>query len=147
GAILTAKVAAHGDVVDIQVDLLNVESGGELWKATLNPRRAELLGVQREIVSTVASKLGLKSSEKSETKSNEAYQLYLQGRYYWAKNTVESNLKMGEYFQKAIAIDPNYALAYAGLADYYAALTATGFMPGAEGWPKSEEAAIKAITL
>jgi len=54
-------------------------------------------------------------------------QLYLQGRYYWAKNTQESNRQSGEYFQKAIAIDPKYALAWAGLADYYTDLTATGF--------------------
>jgi len=146
-AILTSKFASHGELVDIQVDLLDVESMTALWRKTFNRHRVEVLDVQREIAATVASKLGLRVAEKSETKSNEAYQLYLQGRYYWEKNTAESNLKMGEYFRKAIAIDPNYALAYAGLADYYAALSAGGAMPGPEGWPKSEEAAIKALVL
>src|SRR5262249_31459197 len=81
------------------------------------------------------------------TNSNEAYQLYLQGRYFWQKGNDQSIQKMGDYFQKAIAVDPNYALAYAGLADYYSVMGASGAMPGPEAYPKSEEAALKALAL
>src|SRR5262249_13554642 len=143
-AVLTGRVALRGDGVEIQVDLLDTESMSELWRATYSRRLIDLLDAQKELAATVVSKLGLQSrASKYDTSSNEAYQLYLQGRYYWQK----FDLKMGDYFQRAIAIDPNYALAYAGLADYYATMGGKGVMHGAESWPKSEEAAVKALAL
>jgi eukaryotic-like serine/threonine-protein kinase len=148
-AILIGRVASHGEDVDMRVDLLDAEKGSHLWGKTFRRPLMDLLGVQKEIVAAVASTLGVqRGAAKSDTKSNEAYQLYLQGRYYWQKSGAgEANLKMGDYFQKAIAIDPNYALAYAGLADYYATMGLSGRMPGAQAWPKSEEAAFKALAL
>src|SRR5207253_2626374 len=76
---------------------------------------------------------------KRQTESAEAYQLYLQGRYYWHKSTDEARIKSGDYFQRAIERDPNYALAYAGLADSYAVMAFYGQMPPKEALRKSEE--------
>jgi eukaryotic-like serine/threonine-protein kinase len=148
-AILTGRVASHGEDVDMQVDLLDAENGSRLWGTTYRRPLINLLDVQKEIVAAVASTLGVqRGAAKSDTNSSEAYQLYLQGRYYWQKwGAGDSELKMGDYFQEAIAIDPNYALAYAGLADYYATMGLSGRMPGAQAWPKSEEAAVKALAL
>jgi serine/threonine-protein kinase len=146
-AVLTGRVASHGEDLDMQVDLLDAKNGSRLWRKTYQRPLSNLLGVQKEIVAAVASTLGVqRAAAKSGTNSSEAYQLYLQGRYYGQKQNAEGIRKMGEYFNKAITIDPDYALAYAGLADYWRNRAAGG-TSGAEYWPKSEEAAVKAITL
>jgi eukaryotic-like serine/threonine-protein kinase len=147
-AILTGRVASHGEDVDMRVDLLDAEKGSHLWGKTFRRPLMDLLGVQKEIVAAVASTLGVQSgAPKADTNSREAYLLYLQGRYYVQKQNAEGIQKMGDYFKKAIMVDPYYALAYAGLADYYGHLAAGGMAPGAEYWPKSEEAALRAIAL
>ena len=84
---------------------------------------------------------------KPHTENAEAYQLFLQGRYYWHKGTDEARIESGEYFQRAIEKDPNYALAYAELSDYYAVTAFYGQMPPKEALRKSEEAAVKALTI
>ena len=84
---------------------------------------------------------------KSDTKNNEAYLLYLQGRYYLTFNSTASTRKAGDYFERAIEIDSHYALAWAGLANYYGQMASGGLMPGAEAWQKSEEAAVNAVAL
>src|SRR5262249_18769302 len=116
---------------------------------TYRRRLNNVLDAEKEIAAAVTLKLGQQpGSVKSDTNSNEAWHLYRQGRYFWQKPmSDETTQKMGDYFQKAIAIDPNYALAYAGLADYYATLAASGAEQGADSWRKSEEAAVKALAL
>ena len=84
---------------------------------------------------------------KSYTANPEAYQDYLKGRYWWNKRTEEGFNKGIEYFQQAIAKDPTYALAYAGLADCYSSLGVSGFVPPKEAYPKAKEAALKALEL
>ena len=82
---------------------------------------------------------------KSSTANPEAYQDYLKGRYWWNKKTEEGLNKGIEYFQQAIAKDPTYALAYAGLADCYTMLANFGFVPPNKAYPKAKEAALKAL--
>ena len=82
---------------------------------------------------------------KSYTANPEAYQDYLKGRYWWNKKTEEGHNKGIEYFQQAIAKDPTYALAYAGLADSYTMLADCGFVPPNKAYPKAKEAALKAL--
>jgi tetratricopeptide (TPR) repeat protein len=147
-AILTGSVVSHGEDLDMQVDLLDAKNGSRLWRKNYQRPIIDLLRVQNEIVAEVASTLGLqRGAAKSDTNSSEAYQLYLQGRYSQEKQNAEGIRKMGEYFKKAITIDPKYALAYVGLADYYGQMAAGGLAPGAEYWPKSEDAAVKALAL
>src|SRR5437667_10789454 len=108
---------------------------------------SDLLATQREMAREIVEKLKLKVSgeekalAKHYTESNEAYQLYLKGRFYWNKRTEEGMQKSLEYFQQAIERDPNFALAYSGLADTYdllAAPDATGGVPANEAVPKAK---------
>jgi tetratricopeptide (TPR) repeat protein len=84
---------------------------------------------------------------KPETENAEAKKLYQQGDYYWRKNTDEATIESGEYFKQAIEKDPNFALAYVGLAKYYVVMTGFGNMRPNEGLPKAEEAAVKALAI
>jgi tetratricopeptide (TPR) repeat protein len=84
---------------------------------------------------------------KTYTTSAEAYRLYLQGRFYWNKREEKDFRKATEYYHQAIALDPNYALALAGLADAYALLATFGFVPPTEGVPKAREFARHALAL
>jgi len=83
----------------------------------------------------------------SHTRNAEAYEAYLRGRYYWSFETRASMNQAIEQFQKAIQLDPNYASAYAGLADTYLVLGGFGFVPPEEAFPKGKQAAAKAIEL
>jgi tetratricopeptide (TPR) repeat protein len=84
---------------------------------------------------------------KRGTENTEAYQADLKGRYYWNKGPAQGYAKSREYFQQAIDLDPNYALAYCGLADYYGFASAVGLLPPNENWPKAEAAVNKSLAL
>jgi tetratricopeptide (TPR) repeat protein len=88
-----------------------------------------------------------KRMDKSYTANPEAYQDYLKGRYWWNKTNAEGFNKAIEYFQQAIAKDPNYALAYAGLGDCYGSLAGFAIVPGKDAFPKAKEAALKALEI
>ena len=113
-----------------------------------------MLSVQREIAREITNNLrptlsGVEQSrmDKQYTANSEAYQLYLKGRFYWNKRTPADFQKAIPFFQQAIEKDPNYALAYSGLADTYALLTAYTNEPPREVMPKAKEAALKALAL
>jgi tetratricopeptide (TPR) repeat protein len=110
--------------------------------------------VQREIAREITNNLrptlsGMEQSraDKQYTANAEAFQLYLQGRFYWNKRTPADFQKAIAFFQQAIEKDPNYALAYTGLADTYALLTAYTNEPARQVMPKAKEAALKALAL
>jgi tetratricopeptide (TPR) repeat protein len=115
---------------------------------------ADIVNLQDEIAREISEKLRLNLTggqkerlTKAHTESAEAYQLYLQGRYYRRKGTDEARIKSSEYFRKAIEKDPNYALGYAGLAGSYGAMANYGQMRPKEAWRKAEEAAVKALAI
>ena len=117
---------------------------------------SDLLQTQREIAREIVDKLQLKVSgeekglAKRYTENNEAYQLYLKGRFYWNKRNEEGLQKALQYFQQAIEQDPNFALAYSGLADTYNLLggpEAGGDQPPNEMLPKAKAAALKALEI
>jgi tetratricopeptide (TPR) repeat protein len=114
----------------------------------------DLVSLQSEIARDVSQKLKTKLSgadeqrlAKNYTKNPEAFQLYLKGRFYWNKRTPQDLQKAIEYFNQAIAVDPNYALGYAGLADAYAQLSNYRAAPPREIMPKAKDAALKALSL
>ena len=153
-AVLTGRLIQHGDDLLIIAELVDAKDNKRLWGGQYNRKAADLLSLQGEIAREISEKLRLQLTgeqkerlTKPHTESAEAYQLYLQGRYYWHKFTDEALIKSGEYFQRAIEKDPNYALAYAGLSDSYAAMAFFGQMPPKEAWRKSEEAAVKALAI
>ncbi len=151
-AVLTGRLLERGDTLVVQAELVDVAKGTQLWGAQYNRRLADLLAVQEDISREISGKLRLRLTGEEKTRlgkrpttSSEAYQLYLQGRYWWNKRTGEGMNKGVEYFEQAIEKDPNYALAYAGLADSYAMLGAYGFLRPETGYPRARAAATKAI--
>ena len=126
-SVMTGRITQRGDNLTISVNLVDAGNAKSLWGEQYERKLSELLTTQREIVAEIVGKLQLKLSGESEQKlakrytvNPEAYQAYLKGRYYWSRRTAENLRKAIEQFRSATESDPNFALAYAGLADCYA---------------------------
>jgi TolB-like protein/Flp pilus assembly protein TadD len=153
-ALLNGRVVQRGSDIILYVELVEAATENVLWKQTYNKTMANLVALQSDIARDVADKLKVKLSgadeqrlTKNYTENAEAYQLYLRGRFYWNRRTVKDIRKSIEYFQQAITVDPNYTLAYTGLADAYTVLPTYGGAASAEVVPKAREAALKALSL
>ena len=155
-AVLTGRVVQRGDSLTVQADLVSVADGSQMWGERYSRRVSDILAVQediaREIVGRLRPKLSSEQQQrvtKRQTENADAYQLYLKGRYYWNKRTEAGMSKGIEYFRQAIDLDPNYSLAYAGLADSYNFLGAFGIavLPPGETMPKAKAAAMKALEM
>jgi TolB-like protein/DNA-binding winged helix-turn-helix (wHTH) protein/Tfp pilus assembly protein PilF len=150
-AVLTGRVTQRGENLSIGVELVNTNDQTQMWGEQYDSKMSDLLAIQREIAREVAEKLKLKVSgdengpAKHYTESNEAYQLYLKGRFHWNKRTAEALKKSIEYFNQAIDKDPRFALAYAGLADCY--VVPANQLPPREAMPKAKTAALRALEL
>ena len=154
--VLSGRITQRGDNLIISVELVDVRYNKLLWGEQYDRKTSELLATQREIAREIVDTLKLKVSgqerglAKHYTESNEAYQLYLKGRFYFNKRSEEGMQKSLEYFQQAIEKDPTFALAYSGAADTYDLLAtpdAGGAMAPDEALPKGKKAALKAIEL
>jgi TolB-like protein len=153
-SVLEGSIQKSGAQVRITARLITVESGQALWADTFDERFTDIFAVEDSISEKVASALALRlSGEEKErlthrhTENAEAYQLYLKGRYCWNRRTVEGIKRSIDYYQKAIDLDPGYALAYAGLADSYTLLGDVGvgaITPG-EAFAKGKAAVIAAL--
>ena len=126
-AVMSGRLIQRGDNLTISVDLVDVRNKRTLWGEQFERKMSDLLAMQREITTAVAEKLQLRLSGndskeiiKQYASNNEAYQLYLQGRYFWNKRSSGNLKKATELLKAATEKDPNFALAYAGLADCYA---------------------------
>ncbi len=150
GAVLWA-----GDQVRITVQLVDGKTDEHIWANSYQSEVVDVLGLQRRVAMDVATQIEVELTEYDETRlsdspvvDREAYELYLQGRFNWNKRTEESLYKAVDLFEKAIEIDPGYALAYAGLAETFTVLNTWGTNIGVEGYyPKAREMAEKAIEL
>jgi TolB-like protein/tetratricopeptide (TPR) repeat protein len=125
-AVLTGRITQHGDELRIHSELVNTADGAELWGSHYECKAADVTQVQGEITRDLSSKLRRidpgRTSPKlgsAGTSNPEAYRLYLEARQLWYGRTPAGLMKSIDLFQQAIAADPNYALAYAGLADTY----------------------------
>jgi len=134
-AILNGRVVKRGDDLTLYVELVNTTTENVLWKAEYNRSMANLVSLQSEIARDVSSKLRTRLSNTEEqrvtktyTANPEAYQLYLQGLYYWHKRTPEDIRRSIALFQQAVDKDPSYAQAYAGLALAYGVLPSNSSM-------------------
>jgi DNA-binding winged helix-turn-helix (wHTH) protein/TolB-like protein/Flp pilus assembly protein TadD len=145
-AVVTGRVRRHGDTISIQADLIDLENVAQIWGQIYDRKLADFLVVQDDIARNIFENLRLRLNVE-EKKQLEAYRLYLKGRNSWNKRTA-SELQQGiQYFQQAIDTDPNYAPAYAGLADCYNMLVVYGASQPKDGFPKAKEAAIKALEI
>jgi len=154
GAVLVGRILQRGDALNIQTELVDVATGLQLWGEQYNRKLADILAVQEDISLEISEKLRLRLTgeertllTKRHTENTEAYQLYLKGRFYWNRRTEEGLKKGIEYLNEAIAKDPTYALAYAGLADGYIVLADHRYMPPNEAYPKAKAAALKALEI
>jgi TolB-like protein/DNA-binding winged helix-turn-helix (wHTH) protein/Tfp pilus assembly protein PilF len=153
-AVLTGRIMKQGDDVSIEVELLDVASGRQLWKERFNRKFADLISTQTDVANRISESLmpKLTAEERSKLSKNysdnsEAYLLYLRGRYLWNQRTVEGVERGIEYFNQALIKDPNYAPAYAGLADSYNLLPMMSRLSPHEAMPKGREAALKALEI
>jgi DNA-binding winged helix-turn-helix (wHTH) protein/TolB-like protein len=145
-AVVTGRVRRHGDTVSIQADLIDVDNVAQIWGQLYDRKLADILVAQDDISRDIFENLRLKLNVE-EKKHLDAYRLYLKGRNAWNKRTADGLQQGIEYFQQAIDTDPNYAPAYAGLADCYNMLVVYGARQPKDGFPKAKDAAIKALEI
>ncbi len=153
-AIVEGSVRKDGDQLRITARITDVNDGFERWSETHQRTSKDILAIQNEIAQSIVANvriklLGHEAQPLIEryTQNPEAYRMYLKGRHHWNKRT-EDGLQTGiQYFNQAIARDPGYALAFAGIADSYAILGTRGALPPIEAMPRSEHAALQAVAL
>ena len=154
-AVVTGKALQQGDTLVIQAELVKVLDGSQVWGDRFNRKLSDVLAIQDEISRQIADKLRLRLTGEQEqlltkryTDNSAAYDLYLKGQFAYRKLSEPDLLESIDYFERAIAIDPNYALAYVGIANSYFSLGGVlGFRSPAEVLPKAREAATKALDL
>ncbi len=152
-ALLQGRVIKLGDTLLIETNLVNTSDGTELWGDRYKRSLADVLSIEADISREIADKLRLRLTgteqerlTKQYTENSEAYQLYLKGLYHTKRYTKEGLEKGAEYFRQAIALDPNYALAYEGYA-YNLSLAEDWFVTPHHTMPMAKEAAEKALQL
>ena len=154
-AILTGRIVQRGEDLLLSWELFEAATEKHLAGGQYTRKMSDLISLQNEIARDVSQKLKAKLSGEDDqklarnyTENAEAYQLYLKGRFHWNKRTPDDFRKAIEYFNQALTIEPNYALAYTGLADSYALLAIyTGGELPHEVMPKAKDAALKALSL
>jgi TolB-like protein/Flp pilus assembly protein TadD/predicted Ser/Thr protein kinase len=153
-AVLKGRVMQHGDDLQISAELVDARDNSHIWGQQYSRRPADIFALQTDLAKEMTSMLRMrltgddeKRMAKSYTANPEAYQDYLRGRYWWNKTSKEGFDRAIEYYQQALAKDPNYALAYAGLADCYSFLSILSVVPPKEAYPKAKEAALRALEI
>ncbi len=153
-AVMSGRLVQHGDDLSISVQLIDSRTKKLIWAEQYDRKMADLLATQREIATTITQKLQLdlagaetKGITKKYTNRNEAYQLYLKGRYYFAKRTKDGIERSIECYQQAIALDPKFALAYARIAEAYNQVPSYPYSSPKEAIPKAKAAAQQALQI
>src|SRR5712692_3405788 len=153
-AVLTGRLLQRGDSLMVSAELLDVRDNKQVWGEQYNRKLADALAVQQEISREITDRLRLRLSgeeqkqlTRRDTSNPDAYAFYLKGRYYWNKRTPDNLRKAIEQFQLAADKDPNYALAYVGLADCYSLLEFYAGTPASETSPKAKAFAERALQL
>jgi len=154
--LLEGSVRREGSRVRISAQLIQVSDQSHRWAEDYDRQMSDILAVQSEVAGAIAQEIRLKLTPEEHSRlqnaravNPEAYEDYLKGRYFWNKRTVEGHRKAIEFFEKAVVLDPNYAQAYAGLADASAGLGswANTVMPRREAMSQARTAAQKALAL
>jgi TolB-like protein/Tfp pilus assembly protein PilF len=152
--ILEGSVQKSNDQVRITVQLINALNDSHLWAETYDRKLIDVFQVESDLAQKIASSLEAKLTGAEQraiaarpTENTEAYQLYLKGRFFWNKRTGADLKTAGEFFERAVAADPTYASAYAGLAQTYLLIPVFGAGRPPDFFPKATVAARKAIEL
>jgi TolB-like protein/Tfp pilus assembly protein PilF len=155
-AAVSGRVISLGDSINVQTELVDLETHSQLWGSQFSRKLSNILELQEEISREIFHHLRVQLSRresvrlrKRSTQNSEAYQLYLKGRYCSEKRTQEALRKAIDYYYGAVQNDPNYALAYAGLGDAFTLLGSGtyGAMPSKSARVKATEMVLKALDL
>ncbi|MEP6704046.1 MAG: tetratricopeptide repeat protein [Acidobacteriota bacterium] len=153
-AVMSGRLTQRGEDLAISVELIDARTKKLIWGEQYDRKMSELMTTQREIAAEIADKLqvrlsgeGEKALAKRYTENNDAYQLFLKGRFHFAKRNRPDVERSIEYFKQAIALDPNFALAHSALADSYNGMTAYPYMAPKEAVPLAKAAANRAIEI
>jgi serine/threonine protein kinase/TolB-like protein/Tfp pilus assembly protein PilF len=152
GAVIVGRLTQHGDTLNVETEMVNVSNGSQIWGEQYQRKASDIATLQDDIASDISGQLRIKVSgsgdeKKHATENAEAYQLYVKGRFYLEQRTRESLSKALDQFNQAVAKDPNYAQAYAGLAYVYTILLDRGWISSDEATGKIRSAAQRAIEL
>ena len=154
GAVVTGRIVHRGDDLVVKTELVDLADGSQLWGERHARKIADVLAIEDEIAERISESLRLKlTGEEKErlsrrpTENQEAYRLYLRGRFFWNKRTEEGLRRGIEYFRQAIEADPDYAVAYAGIAHSWAVLGFHAIAPPAEAFPRAKAAASRALEI
>ena len=155
-AVVEGTVLRAGNRVRITAELVQVSTDRHLWAETYESELGNILTLQSHVASAIVNEIRINLTPEEQKRlatprvvNAQAYEDYLKGRYYWNKRSEEGLVKAVDYYQLAAEKDPQYALAYAGLADCYDLLGTTiiGAMPATEAAPKARAAALKALAI
>jgi eukaryotic-like serine/threonine-protein kinase len=153
-AVLKGRMMQHGENLSISTELVDAHDNSHIWGQQYDRKLADVIALRDDIANEMTTALRIQLSGddrqrmlKSSTENPEAYQDYMKGLYWMGKGNNDGLNRGIEYFKKAIAKDPTYALAYAGLAENYASLANFSFTPPKEAYPNAKEAALKALEL
>jgi len=154
GTVLTGRVRVYAEEISVTAELVDVVADRQLWGERYTRKLADILSLEKQIATEISGALKLKLTgtdrdrlQQRYTVSADAHGLYLKGRHAWNKRSEEELKHAAEYFRAAADIDPNYALAYSGLADCYIAGAAFGILSPSEAFPKAKSAALKALDI
>jgi serine/threonine-protein kinase len=145
--VLEGSVRRAGNRVRVTAQLINAADGSHLWSERYDRDLTDIFAIQDEISQAISEALQVRLAPRARAVNIEAYQNYLKGQYYFQRFTPESLAKAKEHFELALAIDPNYAPAYSGLAEYYYALAAPNIKPMLDMAPLARSAAEKALAI
>src|SRR6266550_7581281 len=153
-AVMTGRLVKRGDNLNITVELVDVRNNKSLWGEQYERKMSDLLATQREIAAAIAQKLQVKLAgnqtkgiTKRYTDNSEAYQLYLKGRFYFARRSDADIRRSIDLFQQAIKLDPNFALAYVGIGESLAVMPSYPYMESKDAMPLAKAAIAKALEI
>jgi len=152
-AVMAGRLTKRGDNLNIAIELIDARSNTLLWGEQYERKMSDLLATQREIAATITQKLRIRLSgdekglTKKYTNSSEAYQLWLKGRFHFARRTQEDMKKSVEILEQAVKLDPNFALAYVGIAESYSTIPSYPYASPQECIPKAKAAVARALEL
>jgi len=152
--ILEGSIGKERDDIRVNAKLIRIEDSISLWSDTYEKKLESVFAIQSDVAEKIANALQVELSpeekerlEKKPTENLEAYNSYLRGRFFWNRRTEEDIKKAIKYFEQAIEKDPNYALAYTGLADSYNMLGSYELLEPNEAYPNARKAALRALDI
>ena len=153
-ALLVGRLTTRANAMTIQLELVRAGDGSQIWGEQYDRPLSEIVALQREIPVAISARLrpAMQSESarrigRADTANTEAYQLYLKGRNAWERFTPQGAKEAIAFYERAITVDPSYALAYSGIADAYTIGSGPAGVETREGYRRAREAATKALSL